>query len=274
MHDTAYTTPAYPAIAQVAHHYGPNVYLLADPVGQTLLNTLSQPQTTQPQITGLVRQLYQILIQAAVNTHWPQITTQSKTRMHTTTADNRGIWHGCILDPAQHAVTVDIARAGTVPSQWIFESLCALLRPENLRQDHIYMNRVTDAQGHVVGVDVSGSKIGGPAQDALVFFPDPMGATGTSMVRAMNMYKNLPDGAPKAMIALHLIVTPEYLKTLVTHHPDACIYAMRLDRGMSAEAIFQTPLGRFWAEEKGLNDRQYIIPGAGGLGEILNNSYV
>ena len=26
--------------------------------------------------------------------------------------------------------------------------------------------------------------------------------------------------------------------------------------------------------ESGLNERDYIVPGAGGLGEILNNSYV
>jgi uracil phosphoribosyltransferase len=31
--------------------------------------------------------------------------------------------------------------------------------------------------------------------------------------------------------------------------------------------------GKRWTEEKGLNDHQYIVPGAGGLGEILNNAY-
>jgi uracil phosphoribosyltransferase len=25
-------------------------------------------------------------------------------------------------------------------------------------------------------------------------------------------------------------------------------------------------------EERGLNDRQYIVPGAGGVGEIMNNA--
>ena len=28
------------------------------------------------------------------------------------------------------------------------------------------------------------------------------------------------------------------------------------------------------AEERGLNDHQYIVPGAGGVGEILNNAWV
>ena len=32
--------------------------------------------------------------------------------------------------------------------------------------------------------------------------------------------------------------------------------------------------GERWEEETGLNERQYIVPGAGGLGEIINNSFV
>jgi len=31
--------------------------------------------------------------------------------------------------------------------------------------------------------------------------------------------------------------------------------------------------GERWDEEKGLNERHYIVPGAGGLGEIINNSF-
>ena len=32
--------------------------------------------------------------------------------------------------------------------------------------------------------------------------------------------------------------------------------------------------GTFPEEEKGLTDKQYIVPGAGGVGEILNNAFV
>ena len=39
-------------------------------------------------------------------------------------------------------------------------------------------------------------------------------------------------------------------------------------------AVLQTTPGKRWAEEKGLNDRQYIVPGAGGVGEVLNNAWV
>ena len=32
--------------------------------------------------------------------------------------------------------------------------------------------------------------------------------------------------------------------------------------------------GERWAEENGLNEVQYIVPGGGGFGELMNNAYV
>ena len=29
-----------------------------------------------------------------------------------------------------------------------------------------------------------------------------------------------------------------------------------------------------WEKERGLDDKQYIVPGGGGFGEIMNNAYV
>jgi uracil phosphoribosyltransferase len=75
------------------------------------------------------------------------------------------------------------------------------------------------------------------------------------------------------MIALHLIVTPEYIKNVTTQCPDLQVFALRLDRGLSSVSALNEVPGKFWDQEIGLNDHQYIIPGAGGLGEILNNSY-
>jgi hypothetical protein len=45
-----------------------------------------------------------------------------------------------------------------------------------------------------------------------------------------------------------------------------------LDRGLSPTDVLATVPGERWAEERGLNDRQYIVPGAGGVGEIMNNA--
>jgi uracil phosphoribosyltransferase len=73
---------------------------------------------------------------------------------------------------------------------------------------------------------------------------------------------------------MHLIVTPEYLKKVTSQHPEVQIYALRLDRGLSPQAVLNTLPGAHWDQEKGLNSKGYIVPGGGGFGEILNNSFV
>src|SRR5438309_2292070 len=79
---------------------------------------------------------------------------------------------------------------------------------------------------------------------------------------------------PRKVIAANLIVTPEYLKNVTTTHPEAVVYALRLDRGLSPEDVFDTVPGTHWDRERGLDDKQYIVPGGGGFGDIMNNAYV
>jgi uracil phosphoribosyltransferase len=126
----------------------------------------------------------------------------------------------------------------------------------------------------VVGAGVGGAKIGGDVDGAIVLFPDPMGATGSSLSTAIELYKAKVPGEARRFICLNLIVTPEYLKRITTDHPDVAIYALRLDRGMSPPEIFDTVPGTHWDRESGLDENQYIVPGAGGLGEIMNNAFV
>ena len=73
---------------------------------------------------------------------------------------------------------------------------------------------------------------------------------------------------------MHLIVTPEYLKNVTTRHAEAIVYALRLDRGLSPEDVFDTVPGTHWDRERRLDDKQYIVPGGGGFGEIMNNAWV
>ena len=115
---------------------------------------------------------------------------------------------------------------------------------------------------------------GGGVDGARVLFPDPMGATGTSLCDAVDLYKSEIDGAPAKLLALHLIITPEYIKRVTTQHPDVQIYALRLDRGFSDEEVLASVPGTYPDRETGLDEHQYIVPGAGGLGEIINNSFV
>ena len=152
--------------------------------------------------------------------------------------------------------------------------LLELLPDEAIRVDHIYMQRITDETGHVAGVETAGSKIGGSVDGATVIIPDPMAATGSSMAEVIDLYARRLDGTPAKIIVCHLIVTPEYLRKIqsLPHHVTVC--AMRVDRGLSDPDVLASVPGTYWERVHGLDDHDYIVPGAGGLGELINNAFV
>jgi uracil phosphoribosyltransferase len=183
----------------------------------------------------------------------------------------RGVYRGPLFDPGVNVVVVDVIRAGIVPSQVCFELLTALLTTENVRLDHLTMARMSDADGNVTGVDLSGSKIGGPVDGAVLILPDPMGATGKTTERVLRHYHE-SFGRPSKVIALPMIATPEYLRA-VLEFDDLVVYTARLDRGMSDPDVLGTVPGAHWDRERGLDEKSYIVPGAGGMGEVINNSW-
>lgn len=257
--------------AELDHDYGTNVHILTDPVSLLQLADLCQEHTIQPAINNLVRELYQFLIRNVVKREFPIETASIKTRM--AAMSPFGIWQGRITKKKTKTITVNIMRAGALPSQVSFDFFNRILDPQFVRQDHVVMSRITDDEDRVTGATLSGSKIGGDVDDAMLLFPDPMGATGSSISNIISYFKEQVSGTPKAIVAVHLIVTPEYLKRMKKDHPDVKIYALRLDRGASPAHIMDQKPGRFWDEESGLTEKQYIVPGAGGLGEIINNSF-
>ena len=271
MRDHAYDHIPYRA-PQLEHRYGANVYILADPLALTQLAKLCAKGTYQPEINTLVAVLYRDLLRVIVNAEFPRRPTATATRMIDSTPN--AVFHGETVDPEVRAVTVNIARAGTLPSQITYDFLNTLLDPRVVRQDHFVMARVLDDASHVTGARIFGSKIGGDVDDAILLFPDPMGATGGSMCTAIDAYKRDVIGKPRKIIAANLIVTPEYLKNVTTRHAEAIVYALRLDRGLSPEDVFDTVPGTHWDRERGLDDKQYIAPGGGGFGEIMNNAWV
>ena len=215
--------------------------------------------------------LYSYLMDNVIDYVFPRKHVAMETRMKSYHPE--AMYEGEIIDPEVPVVTVDLARAGTFPSHICYNKLNYLMNPELVRQDHFYVARLSNQDGQVTGVTVSGSKIGGSVDNSIVLFPDPMGATGGTIVQAYNHYLKEVGGTPKMMIAMHLIITPEYLNKVIKLCPHLHIFSLRLDRGLSSpEVLMQIP-GKMWSEEKGLNHHQYIVPGAGGLGEILNNSY-
>ena len=259
-------------LSELKHHYGPQVHLVGTPYTLSLLATLCAKETIQPAVNRLVGTLYTDLATQVLNSEFPRQQVTMQTRMIEYTP--AGIYQGEVIEPDVRAVSVNIARAGTLPSQVTYDLLNTVLNPRLVRQDHIVMSRMLGAEEKVVGSAISGSKIGGDVDDAIVLFPDPMGATGGSLSTAIDMYKKKVGGRMRKVVCMHLIVTPEYLKRLTTDHPDAAIYALRLDRGMSAREVFGTEPGQLWEKERGLDDRQYIVPGGGGMGEVMNNAYV
>lgn len=270
MSETIYDRSRYRPV-EIEHAFGDRIHLLDDPLALTWLARLCALETTQPELTRLMRRLYEYLSWVVIAAELPREKVAVSTRMSTTSPE--AVYRGVAIDRSTRAVTVGIARAGTMPSQVFYQQLNEVLDPSGVRQDHLIMSRVADDSGKVTGTEFHGAKMGTDVDGRVVFFPDPMGATGSSMSDAMSHYEKELEGTPSKMIAVHLIVTPEYVKRIQADHPDTIVYALRYDRGLStAEDLKEMP-GR-GAAERGLDDRCYIVPGAGGLGELLNNAWV
>jgi uracil phosphoribosyltransferase len=271
MHDTTYEQSRY-APPEIDHRYGPNVHLLDDPVALAWLARLGANETTQPELGRLVRRLYEHLSLVVLGAELPRKRIDVPSRMISSRPE--AVYRGVAIDRSVSVVTVGIARAGTVPSQICYETLNELLDPEGVRQDHLFMSRITNEHGQVTGTSWHDAKIGHQVEGRIVLIPDPMGATGGSISAAMTHYKTKLDGTPRAVIAMNLIVTPEYIARVTKDHPDAKIYAFRLDRALSPREVLSTVPGTRIAEERGLDGHQYIVPGAGGIGELLNNAWI
>jgi uracil phosphoribosyltransferase len=271
MVDVAYAESRFRG-PEIAHRYGPGVHLLDDPLAWSLLARACSPETGQPDVGRLIGVLYQMLARTVLAAELPRGRVDVPTRM--ITSHPEAVYRGAALSRSARAVTVGIARAGTMPSQVVYDLMNEVLDPALVRQDHLFMSRQTNEQGEVIGATWHDAKIGRDVDDRYVLFPDPMGATGSSIVSAVTYYKTQLEGRPAKCISMHLIVTPEYIRHVHEAHPDLIVYALRLDRGLSPARVLRTEPGTHWDEERGLNDIHYIVPGAGGVGEILNNAWL
>ncbi len=271
MADIAYAKSRF-APLEIEHKYGPNVHLLDDPLAWTQLARLCARETVQPAVGRLVKVLYERLSEIVLAAEFPKRRSDVPTRMVASSPE--AVSRGLAIDDSTKAVTIGIARAGTMPSQVVYDLLNEEIEPACVRQDHLFMSRQTDETGRVTGATWHDAKIGRDVDGRILLVPDPKGATGSSIISAMTHYKTKLEGTPGKCIAMHLIVTPEYLKNVLAAHPETVIYAVRLDRGLSTKDVLGTPPGTHWDKERGLDNHQYIVPGAGGVGEILNNAWV
>ncbi len=253
------------------HRYGPRVHVLDDAFTRTLLARVGSPAAHPPELLELVRSFYRLLLARVLAREFPLARRSEPTRMieHTPL----GVWADEGLDPNVEIVIANVLRAGAVPSLAVYEEIGRILPAKNVRIDHFYFARIADAAGRVIGVDAAGSKIGGPLAGRVLLVPDPMGATGSTVLRVLETYKKRDLGAPSIAVAMHLIVTPESLRLLAKEAPELRVYAGRVDRGMSPPDVLAAMPGVHFDRERGLSDHDYIVPGAGGLGEVLTNSW-
>lgn len=268
--ETVSTPP--PVLCEIIHRYGPNIHILDDPFSLSLLARLSDHRTGQPDINRVIARLYGIMLHVVIAREFPKTELYVQTRLIQTTP--AAVWRGQVIAPKTPVIVAALSRAGLLPANDCFESLNDTMSPDGVRQDHIMINRVTDDKKAVVGARISGAKIGGRIEEAILLIPDPMGATGSTVIAVLDRYSEEGLGRPLKAVAMHLIITPEYIRNVLDHHPETLVYGFRLDRGLSPEEILSTVPGMHWDQERGLTDTGYIVPGIGGLGELMNNAYV
>jgi uracil phosphoribosyltransferase len=254
------------------HLYGDQVHISDDAWLRTLLVRIGSPDTPVREVPELVRAAYRLQLPGILSEQIPVVEERRATRMSAT--EPRAMYAGPMLCQSTKLVVVAVVRGGILPAQTCYEEACRVLPPANVRLDFLNMSRTTDGSGSVTGVRFDGSKIGGPVNDAVVLIPDPMGATGGTIARCMEVYRDLNGGAPRSLVAAHLMVTPEAILRLKGLQGCLQIYSGRLDRGLSAPKILKTVPGTHPEQEQGLTDNQYIVPGAGGIGELLTNAWV
>lgn len=253
------------------HAYGERVTVLDDPFVSSLVARIGAPDATRAQVLDCLRRTCTFLCAEAAASALPVRHDRRVTRMHEKHGD-LGAWTGSTIDPSSEAVVVDVIRGGIVPGQVFFELLSNVLPEERVRLDHLHMSRKVADDGSVAGTDLFGSKIGGRVDGRHLFVPDPMGATGSTAVTALDHYLE-HWGRPASVTLVTLICTPEFLRVVLDHPSRPRVVTARLDRGLSSPDVLAAVPGARWDEERGLDADGYIVPGAGGIGEFLNNSW-
>ncbi len=232
---------------QIKAHFM-DIQTLENSYHRTLLAELGDPKTKQPRVSQIIHAVYDSLFGVIVSQELETEVIKQKTKIYA--EDKRGIFEGKVFKKDQKVVVCDLIRAGIEPSALFYHKLTEILNPDKVRQDHVMAQRIETKHG-VEATDLMGSKIGGSIDNAIVFIPDPMGATGHSLQEVIEFYL-ARHGQPKKFVAVHLVITPEYLEHMKKIDAPLTIYAARKD--------------------KGLTEQDYIYPGLGGVGEMISNT--
>ena len=214
----------------------------------SLLARLGTPEVVQPEVSSIVDELFANMFETVVENELEKEVKTVKTRIYA--QDKRGAFKSKIFKKKQKIVIADVIRGGMTPSHQYFLKLSNILDPKYVRQDHIMAQRIETATG-VDGTSLMASKIDGTVRNAIVIIPDPMGATGGSVAEVIDHYQK-HFGKAKRFVIVNLVITPQYVKRLEKIKAPISLYASRLD--------------------KGLTKTDFIWPGLGGVGEMINNT--
>ena len=118
---------------EIEHCYGPNVHLLDDPLAWTQLARLCARDTFQPEVGRLVKVLYERLAEVVVAAELPRARLDVPTRMVVSSPE--AVVRGIGIAAHTKVVTVGIARAGTMPSQVVYDLLNEVLDPQGVRHN-------------------------------------------------------------------------------------------------------------------------------------------
>ncbi len=212
----------------------------------SLLARVRSKDVSMDEARRLVRRLYSFLLYTIMDVDFDHFETEIPTSM--IEHNPKGVWKGPVTDYRVPVVVTAVARGGLLPGDACIDEL-ALYGYKNMRLDCLMMNRTTDPNGHVTGVAVQGRKTGNSVKGAIVLYPDCMVATGGSMVKARDIYEDMGGSARRHIVA-SLICTPKGAETIWTKYPDTIIYTVNMDLE--------------------LDDHDYILPGAGDMGNKLN----
>src|SRR3954453_18930228 len=117
--DSQFSTLRY-RLSEMEHKYGPQVHILSDPFLLSHLAQLCAETTVQPVINELVTTIYSSLLKIVVNQEFPTRRAQVRTRM--AAVHPQAVFQGPIIDPSVPVVSVNLARAGTLPSHIAYTS--------------------------------------------------------------------------------------------------------------------------------------------------------
>jgi uracil phosphoribosyltransferase len=204
------------------------IHELSNPVTKTLVNHLRESQTDALRFRHIVQELARLLTYEALKSE----TLEEQT---ITTWQGKESF-GFIKE--EDLLFVTILRAG-LP---VIESVTALFpkassgflamkRDEKTHQSVLYYDRIPECKGKTV------------------IIVDPMVATGGSLCDAIVVIK---AKAPKKIISLNIIGSPEGLAVLEQKHQDVELYIAQVD--------------------KNLNEQMFIMPGLGDAGDRAYNT--